>query len=478
MLSKILLTNGANVNCVYQSILTPLHSAAYKDNLEITTLLLEFGARTDISLPSLGTPLHLVCQKSNKEMIKLLLNKGSNVNSLNENNETPLHIAVKYVKLVTVETLLEFGASVNCPDKFDRTPLDYAVRYKYYQICEVLIKNGADIEYRNTKFETPLHTACRGSGNGNIIKLLIRSGANVNALNNVKETPIFHMVKNYSKYESYETLKIILCSRANPDILNKNGVSPLMLAVNKSNLAAMRILLRFSADIDLQNEYGETALHIACHGKNDVNVVALLLSGGASINIKNHSRETPVMIAFLNSNITIQNMISEHILKLKCANLYVSKLNQEFTEIIINETWSMQNNVIFSRQNALLKLACENELNFMKQRSIPGTNLTLYNILIGTNNQIYQYTRNKKVSNYFRIHSLFLCHVYGDLIINNLRKGFKRNKLLEIISGVLPETSKYFFRLPWTCVEKILSFLPNSDLIKIIDACKYTFRKL
>lgn len=67
---------------------------------------------------------------------------------------------------------------------------------------------------------------------------------------------------------------------ANPNIANKKGVVPLMMAVSFSNVEAVEALLKGGARIEEQNSLGETPLINATHNR-DIAMVRLLLEKGA-----------------------------------------------------------------------------------------------------------------------------------------------------------------------------------------------------
>lgn len=67
---------------------------------------------------------------------------------------------------------------------------------------------------------------------------------------------------------------------ANPNIANKKGVVPLMMAVSFSNIDAVEALLKGGARIEEQNSLGETPLITATHNR-DIAMVRLLLEKGA-----------------------------------------------------------------------------------------------------------------------------------------------------------------------------------------------------
>ncbi len=68
---------------------------------------------------------------------------------------------------------------------------------------------------------------------------------------------------------------------ANPNIADKNGITPLVLAANLGFIDGVEALIKAGARVDVANNAGETPLISAVHRK-DTALVRLLLSNGAS----------------------------------------------------------------------------------------------------------------------------------------------------------------------------------------------------
>jgi ankyrin repeat protein len=75
-------------------------------------------------------------------------------------------------------------------------------------------------------------------------------------------------------------LKFLIQNGANPNVLNKKGVTPLMIAAGKGNVDGVDALIKAGARVDEQDRLGETPLIAATH-KRDVAMVKLLLANGA-----------------------------------------------------------------------------------------------------------------------------------------------------------------------------------------------------
>lgn len=75
-------------------------------------------------------------------------------------------------------------------------------------------------------------------------------------------------------------LKFLLARGANPNVADKHGITPLVLATNLGFVEGIEILLEHGAKIDEASPAGETPLMSAVHRK-DIAMIRLLLANGA-----------------------------------------------------------------------------------------------------------------------------------------------------------------------------------------------------
>ncbi len=86
-------------------------------------------------------------------------------------------------------------------------------------------------------------------------------------------------------------IRFLTQNGANPNIANKKGVTPIMIASSLGNVAGVEALLKGGARIDDQNSLGETPLISAIH-RRDVEMVKLLLASGADPDRSDNSGRT------------------------------------------------------------------------------------------------------------------------------------------------------------------------------------------
>ena len=74
---------------------------------------------------------------------------------------------------------------------------------------------------------------------------------------------------------------MLIQKSANINSVNNNGCSPLHVAVNKQHVNCVKILLKYKCDSNVQDSYGDTALHDIIGkeiNKESKQIIELLLS--------------------------------------------------------------------------------------------------------------------------------------------------------------------------------------------------------
>ena len=147
-------------------------------------------------------------------------------------------------------------------------------------------------------------------GHLNALTLLIKHGAHdVDLQDSDGYTALHYAV--YSSDISCEILSCLIGIGADVNARTNNGVTPLMIAAEEGHINGVTSLVKCGANVDLQDKYGNTALHYAAGLSVDERfsddlpeIVETLLNLGAS-HMCNHQGLKPLHQASISGNIAV-----------------------------------------------------------------------------------------------------------------------------------------------------------------------------
>ena len=274
------------------------------------------------------TIVHYFVRTKNLKGIQQCINKGIPISVLDDNGKTPLDVAFENLddeESVEIAAELIMGGADevatdfsyfqdamlarNVNSRFDdgQTPLHLAAIYGHNAIAKYLLENNADTTVQDSSGATPLHEAVR-YGNVEIAKSLLNSGANVNARDNLGKTPVMLILP---KDKTAEIYKLLIAYRA--DLTQKDMFGDTVLhTASMLNVGenTFRILIDAGADIDARNKEGVTPLAIAVQ-KNDLETVRLLTAAGADIHTQDTNGNSPLSIALAGSPEMLEAVVNE-----------------------------------------------------------------------------------------------------------------------------------------------------------------------
>ena len=167
-----------------------------------------------------------------------------------------------------------------------------ALKNNQYNEAEAILSQGADINYKNSRGENLLWKAI-DLNNIEMFEWLINKGCAIESLNTSNESLINHAInQNNVNF----LLFILNKNRSNINKISLKGFSPLMLACSENKKEAIKILVEFGCDINIQNQYLNTALIIAI-AKSDYDVVSFLIENGADLSLANNDGDTALIIS-------------------------------------------------------------------------------------------------------------------------------------------------------------------------------------
>ena len=243
---------------------TPLHRAAYQDDLPQAESLIKGGTNVNAATDLGVTPLWLAAQNGSEKMVARLLLAGANPNAALLAGETPIMVAARAGKTVVVEQLAAKGANVNARGARKQTALMWSVSQKHPDVVKVLLAHGADVSLRSEKWsqvmavpphgympynkeipagdETALLFAAR-AGDRESALLLVKAGANVNDTDAWGVSAV--TLAAHSGFD--EVVDLLLETGADPNAM-KAGFGPVHEAVMRRDEHMVASLLAHGAD--------------------------------------------------------------------------------------------------------------------------------------------------------------------------------------------------------------------------------------
>ncbi|KAJ3122270.1 hypothetical protein HK098_002975 [Nowakowskiella sp. JEL0407] len=306
--------------------LSPIYFAAESNSAylieELLSILLSHDA-VDASAAIDGiTPLHVASTKDFDENAKLILEKTDNVNARDEKSRTPLHFCtlsdiIKCAKLLLTHVP---AADLNVVDADQCTPLHLAARVKKSKVLKMLIENGANTLARSHSGEILLHKATLNSELENVKAPIEANPETVNFNCDRHITPLTAAiitglvnVVDYLLSVAVDMENFMALYERDPMTIHWRRERPLDIASKSGKLKNNEAYDRFCNAavkpnaiyrkikkrpvIDSMDREASINSAILCSRRQDV--IEYLLSIGASSNVKNAERNTPLHLALL-----------------------------------------------------------------------------------------------------------------------------------------------------------------------------------
>lgn len=263
--ARVLLGAGANVNELAPSGASALVIAAHSGHSDLGRLLVEKGA--DPNSDKAGySALHAAILRGDEPLVKALLGRGANVNAVLKSgtttkrfhkewafNEgwvgaTPMFLAAKFAEANIMRLLAAAGADTKFQAKDGTTVLMAAAGMGTPGIG--LDNTGSDRHGRSldpAEIEIALahdeDTRTIMPSGIEAVKLAIKLGADVNAVSATGETAM-----HSAAFHGFETvIEVLVKNGARLDVKNKEGHSPLAVAVEQKRISTAELLRTLGA---------------------------------------------------------------------------------------------------------------------------------------------------------------------------------------------------------------------------------------
>eukprot|EP01054_Gregarina_sp_Poly1_P004538 Gregarina_sp_Poly_1__4537@NODE_2436_length_2140_cov_43_605885_g1547_i0_p1_GENE_NODE_2436_length_2140_cov_43_605885_g1547_i0NODE_2436_length_2140_cov_43_605885_g1547_i0_p1_ORF_typecomplete_len466_score60_38Ank_4/PF13637_6/4_3e03Ank_4/PF13637_6/1_1e08Ank_4/PF13637_6/3_3e13Ank_4/PF13637_6/1e05Ank_4/PF13637_6/2_1e06Ank_4/PF13637_6/0_00042Ank_4/PF13637_6/4_1e08Ank_4/PF13637_6/3_9e05Ank_4/PF13637_6/0_00071Ank_2/PF12796_7/0_012Ank_2/PF12796_7/2e16Ank_2/PF12796_7/7_8e16Ank_2/PF12796_7/4_8e06Ank_2/PF1279 len=236
-------------------------------------------------------------------------------------DQTLLTLAVQMHDHEAAETLINFGVNVSVPGSGGETALMIAASQGDLLITQFLLSAGADVDAVNHEGNGALMCAITSCSVEIVRALLQVSVKSVNICTCKGLPPLLYTTQRYMElmgrflYTSMdhepivvEFVQLLIDAGANLDAQNETGETALMFSVVST--AIVRRLVAAGASLDVRNHEGLTALAYAV-GRRYIETVRILLDSGANPNTaETVTGETPLMRALALRRLDIADLLT------------------------------------------------------------------------------------------------------------------------------------------------------------------------
>jgi ankyrin repeat protein len=240
-----LLDGGADPNGRSADGTTALHWATKNNDAMLVDRLLRAGARPHAENRYGVTPIALACESGGAAIVERLLKAGVSADATGPLGETALHTCAYSGNTAAARVLIAAGASIDPGDSWrGQTPLMWAAAEGHPETMQVLIDAGADVDARSTIIEWERQRTSEPRD-----KWLPPGGW----------TPLLLAARE----NCLACVEVLAASGADVNIIDPERHTPLIVALTNGHFDVAGRLIDHGADLDMQDEVGQTALWAA-----------------------------------------------------------------------------------------------------------------------------------------------------------------------------------------------------------------------
>ncbi|KAF5027130.1 hypothetical protein F66182_756 [Fusarium sp. NRRL 66182] len=264
-------------------------SSAVHDGVDITENLvcnIDAGGK-------LHTPFSWACEHGHPGIAKLLIQRGVHGDEKRRHGSTSLMLAAKKGYTDIVRLLSNDRPSIHATFK-QETAIWLAFSNGHTEILEILLDAGAD---SNSYDATGSSLLCLATSTINevAVRLLLENGAYVDAADALGRRPL-HFAARLTGSETI--MKELIRYGADIDAQDEYGDTCLMTVASHANLREIDLLIKNGADVNARNHAGQTCLHRVLENRVDTfRAVQVFIDNGVDIHARDHQGNTCLMAA-------------------------------------------------------------------------------------------------------------------------------------------------------------------------------------
>ncbi|TGO20619.1 hypothetical protein BPAE_0280g00060 [Botrytis paeoniae] len=363
-ISTYLIRCGVNVDELDIHFRTPLSylvadPSRIVRNTENIVQVFKTSISTKLRKPQ-GFVLHFAIINKNLPMSILknfLPGKGEIINEVNAKGQTVLHCAIAELREYThisengsrlIELILHLlkndNVDVDAVDKSAETACHYLARFPEQPsgVMAKLLLKSRFIDAANKEKETALdlavtHCDWEIPATKEAIEVLIKKS------NLTKPSNVLHRaISNLEHTLPREVFSLLLDKKADVNFLDKNGCTPLHLAVRWKSTDVIRLLIDRGAEVSFIDKDGTSMLHHAASRPDaDQEPIKLLVDAKLKLNQKDNEGRRPIHFAARSGNVSTLKLLKTKGAVINSTDekgnsiLHYSVLNKKYSKEII-----------------------------------------------------------------------------------------------------------------------------------------------
>ena len=251
--------------------------------------------------------LHAFSKNDRNLVLNLLCNSNIDFKKpIDNDGNTFLHRAAESIHGRLVEMVISYSAvslDVNCRNYIGATPLHVAA-INNTEACSMLLQYGGDFNSTTNYGYTPLQYAAKNGCSKACRRLCIFKRTN---LKGRSESFINDQLNiNWQNMYGETALHLALDAR-NGAIMQSTNNWPFNICKDRYT-KIVKFLLKMGADANIKNHSGDTPLHIAARHEMEY-IVKLLLHYNADIHLRNDRNESPIDVTKTNAYPHVKKLI-------------------------------------------------------------------------------------------------------------------------------------------------------------------------
>ncbi|XP_014229941.1 ankyrin-1-like [Trichogramma pretiosum] len=297
-------------NYVDETGLSHFHVACRYGFHDVVERFIEAGQSPDFRpLQTIDPPLHLALHHGHWTTAELLLSRGrADPTATSRDGLTALHVLSqnRECDMDLAQTLLQGGLDVRVDawDRWGNTPLHLALHHGNAKMVELLLRHGSNPNFVNNAGMSPLHVISRRDRHGHLAELFfgvadeMHLSVWVDAQDNEGNTPLHCALQRGLK----RVVVLLLQRGAEPNLACADGGNCLHILCRQQYdgelIDAFFEVIndrRQLMEVNARDKQGDTPLHLALR-RDDVAMAELLLRSGADSLLANNEGDTPLLM--------------------------------------------------------------------------------------------------------------------------------------------------------------------------------------